>query len=241
MQRELFGPTSLEVAPTLMSQGALALLRGDSAAAERLFDQSLQIYRSHGQERTTSATSVMNELANLYSISGRQDRAATLYRAALDIDRQALGNDHPQVGHHLHNLAVTLQAQGKLEEAAPLYEESMQIFQRVLGERHPQTLDASANYGRFLHRRGELARAEETLGKVVELDRQARGARHAFVGHDLVNLGMVRLDMQRHAQAEKDFRAALDIYARDTAGRSSVRRVGAVRSWPLHAGAESPR
>jgi tetratricopeptide (TPR) repeat protein len=67
--------------------------------------------------------------------------------------------------------------------------------------------------GRFLHRRGELARAAETLGRVVELDRQARGARHAFVGHDLVNLGMVRLDMQRHAEAEKDFRAALDIYA----------------------------
>ena len=63
MQHKLFGPTSPEVAPTLMSQGALALLRGDSAAAERLFDQSLQIYRSHGQERTTSATSVMNELA----------------------------------------------------------------------------------------------------------------------------------------------------------------------------------
>jgi eukaryotic-like serine/threonine-protein kinase len=89
----------------------------------------------------------------------------------------------------------------------------MQILQRVLGEKHPQTLDAAANYARFLHRRGELARAEAMLSKVAELDRQARGQRHAFVGHDLVNRGMVRLDMQQHAQAEQDFRAALDIYA----------------------------
>ena len=213
MQREVLGPDALEIAPTLMSQGRLAQLRGDSGAAERLFEQSLQIYRTHGQERTTGATSVMNELAILYSYGGRQDKAATLYRAALDIDRQALGNDHPQVGHHLHNLAVALQAQGKLEEAAPLYEESMQVLQRVLGERHPQTLDAAANYGRFLHRRGELQRAEEMLARVVELDRQARGPRHAFVAHDLVNLGMVRLDLQQHAEAEQDFRAALDIYA----------------------------
>ena len=213
MQRELLGPTSLEIAPTLTAQAKLAQLRGNLDAAEGLYDQSLKIYGAHGRERTTDATSVMNELAGLYSYSGRHDRAATLYRAALDIDRQALGNDHPQVGMHLQNLAVALQAQGKLEEAVPLYEESMQILQRVYGDKHPQMLDAAANYGRFLHRRGELARAEEILSRVVELDREARGPRHAFVAHDLVNLGMVRLDTQRYAQAEQNFRAALDIYA----------------------------
>ncbi len=213
MQRELLGPTSLEVAPTLTAQAKLAQLRGNLDAAEGLYDQSLQIYGAHGRERTTDATSVMNELAGLYSYSGRHDRAATLYRAALDIDKQALGNDHPQVGMHLQNLAVALHAQGKLEEAAPLYEESMQILQRVYGEKHPQMLDAAANYGRFLHRRGELARAEEILSRVVELDREARGPRHAFVAHDLVNLGMVRLDTQRYAQAEQNFRAALNVYA----------------------------
>ena len=140
--------------------------------------------------------------------------AATLYRAALDIDRQALGNDHPQVGMHLQNLAVTLHAQGKLEEAAPLYEESMQILRRVLGEQHPQTLDASANYGRFLHRRGELARAAEVLGKVVELDRQARGARPRFRrSRSRQSRQWCGWTRSEQAQAEKEFRAALDIYA----------------------------
>jgi serine/threonine protein kinase len=213
MQRELLGPDSLEIAPTIMAQAKLAQLRGDFDAAERLYNQSLEMYRAHGKERTTDATSVMNELAGLYSYRGWHDRAATLYRAALDIDRQTLGNDHPQVGQHVHNLAVALHEQGKLDEAAPLYEESMQTLTRVLGEKHPQTIDAAANYGRFLQRRGELVRAEEVLSKVVELDRQARGPRHAFVAHDLVNLGMVRVDTQQLAQAEQDFRAALDIYA----------------------------
>jgi tetratricopeptide (TPR) repeat protein len=213
MQRDLLGADSLELVPTLTAQAKLAQLRGNLETAERLYDQSLAMYRAHGKERTTDATSVMNELAGLYSYSGRHDRAATLYRAALDIDRQALGNDHPQIGMHLQNLAVALHEQGKLEEAAPLYQESMQILRRVLGEQHPQTIDATANYGRFLHRRGELARAAEVLSRVVDLDRQARGPRHAFVAHDLVNLGMVRLDTQEQAQAERDFRAALDIYA----------------------------
>lgn len=213
MQRSLLGPTAIEIAPTLTAQAKLAQLRGDLDTAERLYDESLRTYRLHGKDRTTDATSVMNELAGLYSYRSRHDRAATLYRAALDIDRQALGNDHPQIGMHLQNLAVALQLQGKLAEAAPLYQESMRLLGRVFGERHPQAIDAAANYGRFLHRRGELERAEEVLSKVVDLDRLARGERHAFIGHDLVNLGMVRLDTRRPAQAERDFRTALDIYA----------------------------
>ena len=183
----------------------------------------------------------MNELAGLYSYRGRHDRAATLYRAALDIDRQALGNDHPQVGMHLQNLAVALHAQGKLEEAAPLYEESMQILQRVLGEQHPQTLDAAANYGRFLHRRGELARAEE----VLEQSRRARpaGAR-AAARVRRSRPGQSRHGAPGHAAAGAGgagFPRGAGHLRRDAAGRSSVRRVGAVGSRPLHARTESSR
>mgnify|MGYP006205746965 CR=1 FL=1 len=58
----------------------------------------------------------------LQQVVDRRDheRAEVLYRTALDINRQALGNDHPQVGMHVQNLAFTLQEQGKLEQAAPL-------------------------------------------------------------------------------------------------------------------------
>ena len=156
----------------------------------------------------------MNELAGLYSYRGEQDRAATLYRAALDIDRQALGNDHPQVGMHLHNLAVTLQLQGKLDgsgaavrgiDADPAARCSASDIRRR--STRPRTTAASCIGA------ASWRAPRRCSSKVVELDRQARGPRHAFVGHDLVNLGMVRLDMQQHAQAEQDFRAALDIYA----------------------------
>ena len=48
---------------------------------------------------------------------------------------------------------------------------------------------------------------------MVELDRKARGERHPFVGHDLVNLGMLHVDAGNPAQAQQDFRGALEIYA----------------------------
>lgn len=212
MQKELLGADVVAVAPTLLAHGRLAQLRGDLGGAERYFSDSLEIYRRHGQDRTSAAASVMNELAGLYTYRNDFERAATLFRAALDIDRQALGNDHPQVGMHVLNLAFTSQSLGKLDEAGPLYTEALQILGKVLGETHPLTLDASANYGRFLHRRGDLAQAEQVLVRVVDLDRKARGDQHPYVGHDLVNLGLVRVDADNAVRAEQDFRAALAIY-----------------------------
>ncbi|HEY0681585.1 MAG TPA: tetratricopeptide repeat protein [Steroidobacter sp.] len=213
MQKELLGADAVAIAPTLLAHGRLAQLRGELDKAEQYFKDSLEVYRTHEQERTSAAASVMNELAGLYTYRNDYERAATLYRAALDIDRHALGNDHPQVGMHVQNLAFVLQSQGKLGEAAPLFTESLQILSKVLGETHPMTLDATANYGRFLHRRGELTRAEEVLARVVDLDRKARGEQHPFVGHDLVNLGMLRVDAGNPARAQQDFTAALAIYA----------------------------
>ena len=213
MQRELLGADAIEIAPTLLAQARLAQLRGNLDGAEKLFKDSLDVYRRHQQERSSPAASVMNELASLHTYRNDYVSAETLYRTALDIDRQALGNDHPQVGMHVQNLAFNLQLQGKLEEAAPLFTESLQILGKVLGETHPLTLDATANFGRFLHRRGDFVQAEEVLARVVRLDRTARGERHPFVGHDLVNLGMLRVDAGNPAAAHDDFRAALDIYA----------------------------
>ncbi|MBM0104508.1 serine/threonine protein kinase [Steroidobacter sp. S1-65] len=213
MQKELLGTEAVAIAPTLLAHGRLAQLRGELDNAEQFFKDSLAVYRLHQQERSSAAASVMNELAGLYTYRNEYERAATLYRAALDIDRQALGNDHPQVGMHVQNLGFVLQSQGKLSEAAPLFTESLQILSKVLGETHPMTLDATANYGRFLHRRGDLQQAEQVLVRVVDLNRKARGEQHPFVGHDLVNLGMLRVDAGNPALAQQDFTAALAIYA----------------------------
>ena len=118
---------------------------------------------------------------------------------------QAIGNDH-RGRSYLHNMRS--RAGRATQEAAPRVPESMKVF-RSARRRH-QTLDAFANYGRL--RSPASWRAAKETSASMELDRQARG-RARIRRSDLVNLGMVRLDMQRHAEAEKDFRAALDIYA----------------------------
>ncbi len=98
----------------------------------------------------------MNELAQVILRRGDTKEAEDLYRRALAIDRAALGNDHPQVAHQTHNLAIVLQNRGAFDEARPLFEESNALLRRVLGDKHPDTLDALGNYGRFLQAVGDL-------------------------------------------------------------------------------------
>jgi tetratricopeptide (TPR) repeat protein len=121
MQRGLLGPDALEIAPILRNLGRLADQRGMTAAAERFYEGSIDIYARHRLDRRPEAASVMNDLAGLYLQRSDYGRAAQLYRTALDIDRLALGQDHPQVAMHIQSLALTLHRQGQLDEAEPLY------------------------------------------------------------------------------------------------------------------------
>jgi serine/threonine protein kinase len=212
LQIKLFGPRSVAIAPTLRFQATLAQDRGELARAIQLDEQSLGIYREHGQDRTHAAASVLDDLASLHSYLGDYDDAVRLYRAALDIDRQALGNDHPDVGVHILNLAQALHLHGKLDEAEPLYAQAIATLSKVLGDKHPQTIDARAAFGRFLHRKGDFARADEVLTAVLQQDREARGEHHPFIGHDLVSLGLLRLDAGRLDDAMHDFSQAYEIY-----------------------------
>jgi serine/threonine protein kinase/Tfp pilus assembly protein PilF len=212
MKRELVGEDALEMAPTLAAQAKLAHLRGDLDSAEAGYKRALQIYTAHDKAVSAEAASAYGELASLHSFRGGYVEAARLLRTALDIDRQALGRDHPHTATHLHNLAVNLHLNGDLTQAEPLYAEAAELLRTVLGETHPQTLDALSNYGRFLHRKGDLKLAQEILTRAVAANRLARGDRHAYVGHDLVNLAIVRIDLGDYAAAQRDLRDALGIY-----------------------------
>src|SRR5581483_7017670 len=55
----------------------------------------------------------------------------------LEIYRQVLGEDHPNVATSLNNLAALYQAMGSYDRALPLCQQALEVRRRVLGEDHP--------------------------------------------------------------------------------------------------------
>jgi tetratricopeptide (TPR) repeat protein len=108
----------------------------------------LEVYRQVlGEQHPDFATS-LNNLAALYSATGRSEQAEPLYQQALEIRRQVLGEQHPDFATSLNNLAALYFATGRSEQAEPLYQQALEVLRQVLGPNHPHTKLVQANYDR---------------------------------------------------------------------------------------------
>ena len=79
--------------------------------------------------------------------------ADPLYRQALEISRETLGEGHPKYAIRLNNLANLLANTGRNEEAEPLYRQALEVFRATLGDDHAKTRRIAGNYARLLRAR----------------------------------------------------------------------------------------
>lgn len=67
--------------------------------------------------------------AKLAAADGRLEEAAGLYRQLLDLQREILGPNHPEVAATLHDLAVLHETMGSAEQAHSLWAEARGILE----------------------------------------------------------------------------------------------------------------
>ena len=83
---------------------------------------------------------VVEAIALLYRSSiGSYESEELLYIKSIAINREQLGDQHPDTAISLNNLAVLYKSMGRYEAAELLYLESMKIWKEQLGDRHPDT------------------------------------------------------------------------------------------------------
>lgn len=102
-------------------------------------------------------------------------------RAALELQRRAPGEDHPDVLPRTHpgvllsmnNLASVLREQGRMEEAEVLFRDALALRVQVYGDDHPSGGPSRCNLGRLLHARGRPDEAAVHLRAALDIDRCA--------------------------------------------------------------------
>ncbi len=208
-----YGAASGEAGRALWALGRLRFQQGRFADAKDLYKRGLEILETT-QAPPTEVSAALDDLAKVYGRELQWGLAKQTYERALSIDRRVLGDDHPRVASHLHNLAVVAQNMGDLKRAESLYRDAIYREERALGSQHPETGVALGNYGYLLQREGRLAEAEPLLRRALDVTLKVYGPDNFNVGYARVSLAMLLHDEGSLGEAEDEYRQALAIYGK---------------------------
>ncbi len=208
-----YGAANLQTGQALRVLGQLRQAQGRFGDAKELYRRSLETLEA-AQAPATDVSALLDDLAQVYARDQQWGLAKQTYERALAVDRRILGEDHPSVAMHLHNLAVAEQNLGELQAAETLYREAIRRKERAYGSDDAQTAAAKGNYGSLLEREGRLAEAEPLLRSALSLTLAQYGPDHFNTAYARVSLGMLLHDKGDLDGAESQYRQALANYDR---------------------------
>lgn len=121
-----FGENHPQVLESLNNLGRLRHHQGQLSEARRLFFESMLRSRDSGRTDTRQYAVLLNNLAALLADMGDNDAERFLHEAE-SIDREILGDDHPDYFVDLCNRARLLSRTGRFEEAIGLLQQDARI------------------------------------------------------------------------------------------------------------------
>ncbi len=126
--RAACGAAHPDVADALLNLSSLRYDRGEYEEAAQDSSYALQILREAGLENGTRFAKVLNNLGMAYHAMGRNVASKPLLEQALEHQRTALGDGHPEVAGSLMNLGVVCAETGQYACAKKHYEEAHEIM-----------------------------------------------------------------------------------------------------------------
>ena len=181
-------------------------------ALEHFYQDALTVKRTALPERHASIAVGLNNLAELYRVTGRYRDAERMQREALAIFRETQPVRHQDVANSLHNLAFLLRTMGRHKRAEPLSRESLAIYRHTLPDGHERIATSLNNLAELLRITGRYSEAEPLYREALDIYRGALHERSEKLAHGLNNLALLLQTTGRYVEAEPLYREALAIY-----------------------------
>lgn len=99
-------------------------------------------------------------------------------RQRLALQKQAVGEHHPDYATGLNQLAMLLIMHGQPDQAEPLLRQALEIRQETLGERHRDYATNLSSLGGLLWARGDLDGAEPLMRQALDIRWDVFGSTH---------------------------------------------------------------
>ncbi len=161
------------------------------------YDRSVEKYGKEHSNTLAAATDLGVTLMN----ADQLDEAEHLFRTVLNLRRQQLSPDHPDMFVSLNNMASLLDRRDNLAGAREVCEDILQQADRILGADHPRTCRYAQNLAMLCARMGDLPCAESNSRRAL-----AAAARLGPSHHDVLRarglLASILIEQKRLDDAE---------------------------------------
>lgn len=143
--------------------------------------------------------------------NAQYEKAAELYKKALEITEKTIGKEHPDYAIHLNNLASVYYLQGNYEEAVEIYKQAIEIGEKTIGKEHPEYAIRLNNLAGVYRSQGKYDEAIELFKQAFEIDEKTIGKEHPEYAIHLNNLANVYYSQGKYDEAIELFKQAIEI------------------------------
>ena len=126
---------------------------------------------------------ILNNLGISYNDMGDYGKAIECYKKALEIGKNALGNNHPDIALYYNNLGSSYYSIGDYKRAIEYHEKALEI------NNHPDVTLSYNNLGTAYSRLGDYNKAIEYHKKALEIIKNKFGDNHPDVAVTYNNIG----------------------------------------------------
>jgi len=123
----------------------------------------------------------------------------------LELYKGLVGEDHPDVGTCLYNLANFYESQSRYSKAEPLYVQALELYKRSLGENHPDVATCSENLAYLYYCQDCYSKAEFLLVQALAIYQQRLGSDAANTVECRQKLAIVRAALNSRARDLPNF------------------------------------
>ena len=185
--------------------------RGNTITAREILDKGAREIEQGLQEQPLTRARLMNTIGTVYMKLGLYEDSDPLLRRALELRKELLDEEDPQVAESLASLSGLLEQRGDFKEAEQIAVRSLEIRERTLPPDHPDIAASLHGLGLIYYRQVKLEEAESLYKRSLEIREKAFGSDHQEVAESLNELGVLYYAQGQYDEAEKSYKQALAI------------------------------
>jgi eukaryotic-like serine/threonine-protein kinase len=209
IRQQLFGAADPRSTDALYQLASGLHMAGQYRVARPQFDEWMRLVATQRPQLTPERAEQLGTLASIMEFSHQLQRADTLRREVLALDRMLYGERHYRVAADLSQIGGLQLDLGDPLAADTLLRQAVALLRANYPDGHPQLAHALRNYGYLLVNEGRWPEADTVWRESAASYRRFAGAQSLGYANSMTFVGLTQV-MRGHAvEAEHTLRAVL--------------------------------